>query len=82
MSGDIAGRLRQLRQRRNLTTVQMAEMTGIPKRTLDTYLREANPAVPGGEALEKLGRGLRVSLDWLALGEERTPGLGRAARSP
>jgi len=65
---DLAARLRKIRQNRAITTQAMAEATGIPKRSLESYMLKQNAAAPGIEALSKLSVGLEVSLDWLVFG--------------
>lgn len=66
----IAHQIRTLRARHGWTTQDMAEKTGLPKRTLDSYMRRENPPLPGLEALRKMAVGLGVSLDWLVFGED------------
>ena len=70
MTSDFAARLRTLRERRGWTVVEMAERTGIPKRTLDKYMLRNGANLPGFEALLALAKGLGVSLDWLAFGAD------------
>lgn len=70
MADDLASRLRSLRERRGWTVVDMAERTGIPKRTLDKYMLRSGANLPGFEALLAMAKGLGVSLDWLAFGNE------------
>lgn len=70
MLGDLAFRLRGLRDRNNWTVADMAERTGIPKRTLDKYMLRQDSSLPGFDALCSLSKGLGVSLDWLILGAE------------
>lgn len=75
MMTDVAFRLRELRDRNGWTVADMAERTGIPKRTLDKYMLRVGASLPGLEALCSLSRGLGVSLDWLVFGSE---GSGKA----
>lgn len=70
MDSGLGSRLRALRDRRGMTVVDMAERTGIPKRTLDKYMLRTNPNLPGFDALISLSKGLGVSLDWLVFGTE------------
>lgn len=65
----IAGRLRQVKDQNGWTAGQMAEMIGISRRTLESYMRRENAPLPGVEALRQIALGLRVSLDWLVLGD-------------
>lgn len=70
MSADsIANRLRQMKDQNGWTAAQMAEMTGISKRTIESYMRRENAPLPGVEALQQIARGLSISLDWLLLGD-------------
>jgi transcriptional regulator with XRE-family HTH domain len=68
MISDLSLRLRELRDRNGWTVADMAERTGIPKRTLDKYMLRSGASLPGLEALCALSRGLGVSLDWLVFG--------------
>lgn len=70
MIENVSYRLRALRDDNGLTVADMAERTGIPKRTLDKYMLRSNPSLPGFDALISLSKGLGVSLDWLVFGEE------------
>jgi transcriptional regulator with XRE-family HTH domain len=65
-------RLRELRDRNGWTVADMAERTGIPKRTLDKYMLRDGASLPGFDALCALSKGLGVSLDWLVFGSEGT----------
>ena len=66
----VSFRLRTLRDRNGWTVADMAERTGIPKRTLDKYMLRSGASLPGFEALCSLSHGLCVSLDWLVFGSE------------
>lgn len=68
---DLAQRLRDLRDRKNWTVADMAERTGIPKRSLDKYMLRSGASLPGFDAICSLSTGLGVSLDWLVFGAER-----------
>jgi transcriptional regulator with XRE-family HTH domain len=70
MISDLSLRLRHLRDRNEWTVADMAEMTGVPKRTLDKYMLRSDASLPGFGALCALSKGLGVSLDWLVFGEE------------
>lgn len=70
MSESVSDRLRGLRDRNGWTVADMAERTGIPKRTLDKYMLRQGASLPGFEALLALCKGLGVSLDWLVFGAE------------
>ena len=70
MVNDLAHRLRALRDQKNWTVADMAERTGIPKRTLDKYMLRSGASLPGFDALCALSKGLGVSLDWLVFGAE------------
>ncbi|MDF3605453.1 helix-turn-helix transcriptional regulator [Paracoccus sp. DMF-8] len=70
MSADtIAARLRQVKDQNGWTAAEMATMIGISRRTLESYMRRENAPLPGVEALKQIALGLRVSLDWLVLGD-------------
>lgn len=66
----VSFRLRGLRDRNGWTVADMAERTGIPKRTLDKYMLRSGASLPGFDALCSLSKGLGVSLDWLVFGSE------------
>lgn len=70
MITELSSRLRKLRDQNGWTVADMAERTGIPKRTLDKYMLRSNASLPGFEALCALSRGLGVSMDWLVFGAE------------
>ncbi|MDZ4096417.1 MAG: helix-turn-helix domain-containing protein [Paracoccaceae bacterium] len=67
---ELAARLRELQDRNNWTVADIAERTGLPKRTLDKYLLRQGASLPGFEALLQLSKGLGVSLDWLVFGSD------------
>lgn len=62
-----ADRLRASIGGNGLTIQGLADKTGIPKRTIENYLRSKDPQLPSVEAAAKLSIGLGVSLDWLLL---------------
>lgn len=70
MDSEIALRLRKLRDQSGWTVADMAERSGIPKRTLDKYMLRAGASLPGFDALCSLSKGLGVSLDWLVFGAD------------
>lgn len=70
MVDDLSTRLRSLRDRKNWTVADMAERTGIPKRTLDKYMLRSDASLPGFDALCSISKGLGVSLDWLVFGAD------------
>lgn len=67
---EVAARLRYLQDQNNWTVADIAERTGLPKRTLDKYLLRQGASLPGFEALCQLSKGLGVSLDWLVFGAD------------
>ncbi|WP_370226241.1 helix-turn-helix domain-containing protein [Pararhodobacter marinus] len=67
---DLASKLRELRDKNGWTVADMAERTGIPKRTLDKYMLRSGASLPGFDAVCALAKGLGVSLDWLVLGAD------------
>ena len=66
---EIAKRLRSIQQSNDWTVQEMADPTGLPKRSLENYMRKNDAQLPGVDALEIIAKGLGVSLDWLILGE-------------
>mgnify|MGYP003381937475 CR=1 FL=1 len=70
MVNDLSTRLRSIRDKKGWTVADMAERTGIPKRSLDKYMLRTGASLPGFDALCALSRGLGVSLDWLIFGED------------
>jgi transcriptional regulator with XRE-family HTH domain len=68
--GSIASRLRHVKEQKGWTAGEMAELIGMSRRTLESYMRKENAPLPGVEALRQIALGLRLSLDWLVLGEE------------
>ena len=65
--GDVlVERLHLLRARSGMNTQQFAERCGIPKSSMDSYLRAKNPKKPGIDALISISRAMNVSLDWLS----------------
>ena len=59
----IAERLAEAMQRRGLTPGMLAIKTGISDRMVRNYLKGVHH--PGGCSLQKLAKGLGVSVDWL-----------------
>ena len=57
MNNEIALRLRKLRDQSGWTVADMAERTGIPKRTLDKYMLRTGASLPGFDALCSLSKG-------------------------
>lgn len=75
-SATVSARLRELRENRRITTQIMSDATGIPKRTLESYMLRKNAALPGLEALKRLSVGLGVSLDWLVFRKRQVSPVG------
>ncbi len=72
VSSRIAGlplRLREIQRRREWTVQDMADRAGMPKRSLENYMRVSDPQLPGIEAASKMAVAFGVSLDWLLLSE-------------
>lgn len=63
---ELVHRLHRLRYDRGLTIQEMAEKCGLPKSSLESYMRPEGARKPGLEALVAIGDGMQVSLDWLA----------------
>lgn len=61
----VVERLYLLRLRRGLTTQQMAEKCGLPKSSLESYMKSEGARRPGLDALIAIGDGMDVSIDWL-----------------
>ena len=70
-SDGLAGRLRRLQHLHDWTIKEMAGKSGLPKRSLENYMRKELPQLPGLEAIIKMSQGFDVSLDWLLLGQEQ-----------
>ena len=49
---------------------ELAAITGVPKRALDTYLLTANASMPPADTAVKIARALGVSVEYLVSGEE------------
>ncbi len=54
-----------------LTTKELAEKSGVSKRTIDNYLM-TNPQEPSVTNAFKIARALKVSIEYLLTGEEYT----------
>lgn len=59
-------RLHLLRARSGLSIQQMATRCGIPKSSMESYMRLKNPKRPGIDPLISISEAMNVSLDWLA----------------
>jgi transcriptional regulator with XRE-family HTH domain len=66
----IGDRIRQLRERRELTQVQLAEKAGLPAATISHF--ETDIRTPGTTTLQRLAEALEVTVDYL-LGREDDP---------
>lgn len=66
----IASRLRQVKEQNGWTAGEMADRIGMSRRSLESYMRKENAPLPGVDALKQIALGLRLSLDWLVLGDE------------
>ncbi len=58
-------RVRALKAERDLTVSQLSKETGIPKRTLEKYLRRSGAASPGVETIRTICTTYDISADWL-----------------
>lgn len=67
---ELVSRLQALRQRRGLTIQQMAEKSGLPKSSLESYMKSSGAKRPGVDALVAIADGLGTSIDWIV---GRTP---------
>lgn len=63
----LSARIRQCAERVG-SGDELARRSGIPRRTLETYLN--NSAEPKASRLKMIAEAARVSLDWLVLGQE------------
>lgn len=61
----VAERLRALQSHYGSTLQEMADRCGLPKRSLENYMRSKNPQRPGLDALVSMANGFEVSVDWL-----------------
>ena len=52
-----------------VTTKELAEKSGVPKRTIDHYIM-ANPQEPGVYNAQKIAKALKVSVEFLVTGTE------------
>ncbi|WP_169583201.1 helix-turn-helix domain-containing protein [Rhodobacter capsulatus] len=62
---ELVHRLHRLRFEHGLTIQEMAEKCGLPKSSLESYMRLEGARRPGLDALVAIGDGMQVSLDWL-----------------
>jgi transcriptional regulator with XRE-family HTH domain len=62
---DVAQKLRSIQNHYGYTLQEMADNCGMPKWSLENYMRLKNPQRPGLDALKSLADGLNVSIDWL-----------------
>lgn len=62
---EIVTRLNLLRARHGLTVQQMAERCGLPKSSLESYMKAVGAKRPGLDALVSVADGMDVSIDWL-----------------
>ena len=51
---------------------ELAAISGIKKRALDTYLQPENASMPPADAAVKIARALGVSVEYLITGDETT----------
>ncbi|WP_081531265.1 helix-turn-helix domain-containing protein [Rhodovulum sp. P5] len=58
-------RLHIVQNREGLTIKEMAERCGLPKSSLESYMRVKGPKRPGIDALLAISEGMGVSIDWL-----------------
>jgi|GEM_PF-5765075 len=63
-----------LKDERGLTAQDMADQTGIPKRTLEKYMLKSGAASPGIDAIKAVCKAFGTSADWLiGLSERQKP---------
>jgi len=68
MSNSIGGRIRNLRDRRNLLQGELAMAIGVSKQVLSNWERNLTPV--GVEGLTKLSKALEVSVGYIMYGTE------------
>ena len=62
---ELVTRLHEVRISRGLTIQQMAEKCGIPKSSLESYMKLSGAKRPGVDALTSIANAMDVSIDWL-----------------
>lgn len=62
---ELVNRLHSLRISRGLTIQQMAEKCGLPKSSLESYMKLMGAKRPGVDALMSIADAMDVSIDWL-----------------
>lgn len=62
---DIADRLRQVQREQGLSVEQMADRAGVPKNSLQNYMRRSGTQKPGFDAIIGICDGMGISADWL-----------------
>lgn len=62
---ELVSRLHSLRVKRGLTVQQMAERCGIPKSSLESYMKMSGAKRPGVDALIAIADGMDTSIDWI-----------------
>ena len=62
---ELVNRLHGLRISRGLTIQLMAEKCGIPKSSLESYMKLSGAKRPGVDALTAIADAMDVSIDWL-----------------
>lgn len=67
---DLAARLRTLQGSQDWTVQEMAALAGLPKRSLENYMRKTGPQIPSAEVLAKMAEAYGVPVDWLLFGAE------------
>lgn len=65
LPSELVNRLHSLRISRGLTIQQMAEKCGVPKSSLESYMKMSGAKRPGIDALIAVANGMGVSIDWL-----------------
>lgn len=65
LPSELVNRLHSIRISRGLTIQQMAEKCGIPKSSLESYMKFTGAKRPGVDALIAIADAMDVSIDWL-----------------
>lgn len=72
-------RLHQLAVRNGITVKEMAEKCGVPKSSLEGYMRLRGAKRPGVDAVIAIADAMNVSIDWL-VGRSDSKEIGEAER--
>jgi len=54
----------------NILVKELAKVSGVQKRALDTYLLTENPSIPSADVAVRIAKTLGVSVEYLVTGED------------